>query len=347
MKQVEPATAAVQQLTEQLSAKDTRPPSSESWQDAYSSIFPAGPGQVQPAPQPQLPVHTQAQQAVEPLQLLLTQKHQQKPPTSAYPSVSQNDTSLTFPFGASTSIGQHQTYPNQPDFPPLSQQLNSNFGFGGTFASPLETGPKTVSTTVSTGPAMTPGELSGRSGHRRDASGSTKSPPMRSRPIPRVAAAYRMATLADPSSHEAPFRPLTYNPDTFRNSEMSRQTSPEPGTQDNGRRTPKSGKNDAIELGIFAEEQARALFALYVFITSISFADLAHTILQFCRRSPLLLPYPSRTDVVRPHTQSIILLVRRHPSNSKPLLRRPWVGRSPVQDSSSSQSTKAWCTSGC
>lgn len=91
---------------------------------------------------------------------------------------------------------------------------------------------------------------------------SMKSPPTRSRPIPRVAAAYRMATLADPSSHEAPFRPLTYHPDIFRNSEMSRQASPEPSAQSNGRRTPKSGKGDAVELGIFSEEHARALFAL-------------------------------------------------------------------------------------
>lgn len=92
--------------------------------------------------------------------------------------------------------------------------------------------------------------------------GGQKSPPTRSRPIPRVAAAYRMATLTDPSSHEAPFRPLTYHPDVFRNSEMSRQASPEPSALSNGRRTPKSGKGDAIELGIFSEEQARALFAL-------------------------------------------------------------------------------------
>ncbi len=74
------------------------------------------------------------------------------------------------------------------------------------------------------------------------------------RPIPRAGAGSRMAAFTEPSAHEAPFRPLTYNPDTFRNAEI------DGGPVAGG--TPKRGRGDPLDRGIFSEGEARVLFDL-------------------------------------------------------------------------------------
>jgi hypothetical protein len=74
------------------------------------------------------------------------------------------------------------------------------------------------------------------------------------RPIPRAGAGSRMAAFTEPGAHEAPFRPLTYNPDTFRNAEI------DGGPVVGG--TPKRGRGDPLDRGIFSEGEARALFDL-------------------------------------------------------------------------------------
>ncbi|GMK54054.1 hypothetical protein CspeluHIS016_0106400 [Cutaneotrichosporon spelunceum] len=87
------------------------------------------------------------------------------------------------------------------------------------------------------------------SGHEHDY-------PTHARPIPRAGAGSRMAAFTDPSSHEAPFRPLTYNPDTFRNTEIDGEPL--------GAGTPKRGRGDPIDRGIFSEAEARRLFDFFV-----------------------------------------------------------------------------------
>lgn len=93
------------------------------------------------------------------------------------------------------------------------------------------------------------------------------------RPLPVTAAASRMAAFTDPSSHEAPFRSITYNPDTYRNVEMEGETSagkddiPLSGSLGVGAGKEEQGgalygKGDPIDRGIFMEQEARALFSL-------------------------------------------------------------------------------------
>lgn len=96
------------------------------------------------------------------------------------------------------------------------------------------------------------------------------------RPLPKVPAASRMAAFRDSSSHEAPFRSLTYNPDSYRNVEISEEGSGDgrtggamSGTQSRngvgggeGGKTPKRGRGDPIDRGVFVEKEARALFSL-------------------------------------------------------------------------------------
>lgn len=96
------------------------------------------------------------------------------------------------------------------------------------------------------------------------------------RPLPKVPAASRMAAFRDSSSHEAPFRSLTYNPDSYRNVEISEESSGDgrPGGASGGMqsmngvgggeggKTPKRGRGDPIDRGVFLEKEARALFSL-------------------------------------------------------------------------------------
>lgn len=93
------------------------------------------------------------------------------------------------------------------------------------------------------------------------------------RPIPKYGTASRMAAFTDPLSHEAPFRSLTYNPDTFRNVELAEEgpdesmpTTGSSGTmgRDDGGKTPKRGVKDPIDNGVMGEAEARALFTLCV-----------------------------------------------------------------------------------
>lgn len=100
----------------------------------------------------------------------------------------------------------------------------------------------------------------------------------KARPIPRADVGSRMAAFTEPSSHEAPFRPLAYNPDTFRNAEMAdRGHDSIDGASDDGgaQSTPKRGRGDPIDRGIFTEEEARLLFDLYVVWQAIRSADLS------------------------------------------------------------------------
>lgn len=82
------------------------------------------------------------------------------------------------------------------------------------------------------------------------------------RPIPKAGAGSRMAAFTEPLSHEAPFRPLAYNPDTFRNTEMVDEGNGELSIVGGGQSTPKRGRGDPIDRGIFQEDEARSLFAL-------------------------------------------------------------------------------------
>jgi hypothetical protein len=81
------------------------------------------------------------------------------------------------------------------------------------------------------------------------------------RPIPDYGKASRIAALNDPSAAEAPFRSLTYNPDTYRNAELSDKDD-DAAAGPSGGKTPKRGRGDPIDRGIFTEEHARALFTL-------------------------------------------------------------------------------------
>lgn len=78
------------------------------------------------------------------------------------------------------------------------------------------------------------------------------------RPIPKVVSGRRMAAFTDPEAYEAPFRPLAYNPDTFRNAEITAANS---DAGDEGAHTPRS-RGDPIDEGVLTEEGARALFNL-------------------------------------------------------------------------------------
>lgn len=78
------------------------------------------------------------------------------------------------------------------------------------------------------------------------------------RPIPKVVSGRRMAAFTDPEAYEAPFRPLAYCPDTFRNEEMSAAQS------EAGDVVPCSSRRrgDPIDEGVLTEDQARGLFDL-------------------------------------------------------------------------------------
>lgn len=78
------------------------------------------------------------------------------------------------------------------------------------------------------------------------------------RPIPKVVSGRRMAAFTDPEAYEAPFRPLAYAPDVFRNEEISAAHS-ESG--DDAAHTPRR-RGDPIDEDVLAEDQARALFDL-------------------------------------------------------------------------------------
>jgi hypothetical protein len=65
----------------------------------------------------------------------------------------------------------------------------------------------------------------------------------------------------DAFSAEAPFRSVTYNPDTYRNEEITEDV--QIGLADGGK-TPKRGKGDPLDLGVIEEALARQLFTLYV-----------------------------------------------------------------------------------
>jgi hypothetical protein len=84
------------------------------------------------------------------------------------------------------------------------------------------------------------------------------------RPIPEFGTASRLAAFADPCSHEAPFRCLTYNPDTYRNAELPGQVDQDDymGAVAAGGKTPKRGQGDPIDRGVFGETDSRALFEL-------------------------------------------------------------------------------------
>ncbi len=88
--------------------------------------------------------------------------------------------------------------------------------------------------------------------------GSHDISPSQARPIPKVLPSTRMAAFTEASSHEAPFRSLAYNPDTFRNAEFSRAASEERQEV----KTPKRGGGDPIDRGVFSLEEARELFEL-------------------------------------------------------------------------------------
>lgn len=121
-----------------------------------------------------------------------------------------------------------------------------------------------VSPNTSCDARKTPGSL--HDGHHT----SSEYNAAQARPIPKAGVGSRMAAFTEPSSHEAPFRPLTYNPDTFRNAEMSGPSREEnsngiyddDGSRAQGGSTPKRGRGDPIDRGIFVEEEARALFDL-------------------------------------------------------------------------------------
>lgn len=101
------------------------------------------------------------------------------------------------------------------------------------------------------------------SAHERHASAQA-------RPIPKYGTASRMAAFTDPLSHEAPFRSLTFNPDTFRNVEMVEdgpdESIPTGSTgviaRGDGGKTPKRGIRDPIDNGVMGESEAKALFTL-------------------------------------------------------------------------------------
>lgn len=85
---------------------------------------------------------------------------------------------------------------------------------------------------------------------------ATSSPAMHlaeARPLPR----YRSNSRMDAFSPEAPFRSVTYNPDTYLNAEI---TDDRPLA--NGGKTPKRGKGDPLDLGVIEETLARQLFTL-------------------------------------------------------------------------------------
>lgn len=106
-----------------------------------------------------------------------------------------------------------------------------------------------------------------RSLHSNKSSAHERHTSAQARPLPKYGTASRMAVFTDPLSHEAPFRSLTYNPDTYRNFEMadddSITTAPTGKTgKDSGGKTPKRGIRDPIDNGIMSEAEAKALFSL-------------------------------------------------------------------------------------
>lgn len=77
------------------------------------------------------------------------------------------------------------------------------------------------------------------------------------RPIPKVVSGRRMAAFTDPEAYEAPFRPLAYHPEVFRNEEiLSTHSEAEEDVH-----TPRR-RGDPIDEEILTEEQARGLFDL-------------------------------------------------------------------------------------
>lgn len=77
------------------------------------------------------------------------------------------------------------------------------------------------------------------------------------RPIPKVVSGRRMAAFTDPEAYEAPFRPLAYHPEVFRNEEILSTHS----EAEEDAHTPRR-RGDPIEEEVLTEEQARALFDL-------------------------------------------------------------------------------------
>lgn len=102
--------------------------------------------------------------------------------------------------------------------------------------------------------------------HSNKSSANERYGSAQARPIPKYGTASRMAAFTDPLSHEAPFRSLTYNPDTYRNAELVGEGSDEANlvvpTNGDGGKTPKRGIRDPIDNGIMGEEEAKALFSL-------------------------------------------------------------------------------------
>lgn len=77
------------------------------------------------------------------------------------------------------------------------------------------------------------------------------------RPIPKVVSGRRMAAFTDPEAYEAPFRPLAYHPEVFRNEEIL-STHSEAGEDAH---TPRR-RGDPIDEEVLTEQQARGLFDL-------------------------------------------------------------------------------------
>lgn len=99
-----------------------------------------------------------------------------------------------------------------------------------------------------------------------------------------------MAAFTDPEAYEAPFRPLAYHPEVFRNEEILSTHS----EADEDAHAPRR-RGDPIDEEVLTEQQARGLFDLYVRTTFPADTSFAHEIAFFIPlfQEPLHLSFDS------------------------------------------------------